>query len=1083
MRFGAPEGDRVSSKITCPKPGYAIQRTRLFTLLDQSRRGRATLVSGPPGAGKTTLVATYVAVREIPCLWYQVDPTDQDPATLFAYLAQAATKLQNGDATPLPRFTPEFAFGLAAFARRYFRELYARLDPPFLLVFDNYQDVPEDSTLHEIVRDACLELPTGGHAILVSRRSSPRAVARLIANGKMTGIDWDELQLRDEEAREIAALHGRELSLAAAADLNKRVGAWAAGLRLMLNQKHQKHETLPDSPGPVVFDYFAEEVFRGFDATDRAILMRTALFPRMTAAMVDSLTGTSRAGTLLKHLAKQGYFTVEHGDRPSTYQFHPLFRQFLQNQVERSLSAEELLALREQAGMLLEASGQLEDAVALLQEAGAWDELAQIILKHAAQLLTQGRQRTLEEWLRALPREKLESDPWLLYWLGACLVLCDPVASRPLFERAYMVFKNREESAGLLLSWAGAVDSIFHFYGELADLDPWITELDKRMEADPTMPSQEIEARVAFSMFVALSFRQPNHPQIALWSEKVKRLAAATPSPNFRTLLLLHLATHWIWRGKLSDAKVQLNELNAFSETRFDDSPLTAVIFPLVEATYALHAGLHEVCKRAIERGLRASERAGIHIWDPVFLGHAVAICISSNDIAGSDNYLQRMGSAIDQRRYTEVSRYHGFLAWQALARHQERSALRHAETAVELMNKSGLPYFTACENLDAGLIFYLCGKPEQAEEFLTQARAIGKQIENEMVEWMYLLYAAALRFSLHDETALSLLRSGMNLGSRHGYVHFFFWPRDVIAFLCAKALEYGIEREYARRLITHHKLEPPTHARVSDFWPWPLKIYTLGRFSVVKDDQAVRFEVKTQQTPLKLLKAIIALGGRDVSEHRLVDLLWPEAEGDAGMQALSTTLFRLRKLIGSEMVKRQEGCLTLNPQLCWVDCWAFERLAGESAGANSLDRFHQLSRLYQRPFLSEEDDGRWAAPMQERLHVKMVDYIANLARSLRAAGRYDDVISVLRRGLEIDDLVEEFHRGLIHSFKTLGREGEAMAAYRRCQRILSSRLGVAPSAETQRAAFSVAQLSGRRKEEINFDNRVASSSSLRGAQ
>ncbi|MGH8770901.1 MAG: AfsR/SARP family transcriptional regulator [Burkholderiales bacterium] len=415
------------------------------------------------------------------------------------------------------------------------------------------------------------------------------------------------------------------------------------------------------------------------------------------------------------------------------------------------------------------------------------------------------------------------------------------------------------------------------------------------------------------------------------------------------------------------------------------------------------------------------------------------------------------MGLAIDQRRYSEVSRYHGFLAWQALTRHQEQRALKHAETAVELMSKSGLPYFTACQNLVAGLIFYLCGKPEQAEEFLTQARALGRQIRNEMVEWMYLLFTAALRFSLHDETALGLLKSAMELVSRHGYMHFFFWPRDVIAFLCAKAFEHGIEHEYVRRLISHHKLRPPADTRVLDSWPWPLKIYTLGRFSVMKDDRPLRFEVKAQQAPLKLLKTIIALGGRDVSEHRLVDLLWPESEGDAGVQALSTTLFRLRKLIGHEAIYRRDNHLTLESRSCWVDCWAFERLLDGRAGANSLDHFSQLSRLYQRPFLSEEDDARWAVPMQERLHVKIIGYIATLGRSLRSEGRYDDAISVLQRGLEIDYLVEEFHRGLIHSFKALGREGEAMAAYRRCQRILSSRLGVEPSVETQRAAFSAA--------------------------
>lgn len=469
-----------------------------------------------------------------------------------------------------------------------------------------------------------------------------------------------------------------------------------------------------------------------------------------------------------------------------------------------------------------------------------------------------------------------------------------------------------------------------------------------------------------------------------------------------------------------------------------------------MEATYALHAGLHEKCRDAIERGLRASEKTGIHIWDPVFLGHAVAICFSSNDIAGADSYLQKMSLAIDQRRYTEVSRYHSLLAWQALARHQEQRASRHAETAVELMSKSGLPYFTACTNLDTGLIFYLCGRVDQADDYLTRARAIGAEIGNEMVEWMYLLFAAALRFSVGDDTALALLKSAMELGSRHGYMHFFFWPREVIALLCAKALEQGVEPEYVRRLILQHKLEPPRDARDSDAWPWPIKIYTLGRFSIVKGGQPLRFEVKAQQTPLRLLKVLIAFGGREVSEERLADALWPESEGDAASQALATTLFRLRKLIGADAVKRQEGCLTQNARQCWVDIWALERVLNDDSMAASVF-LRRVTQLYHGAFLASEESAPWCLTLRERLHVKLARRLSECGKNLHQAGRDEEAIAVYQRALEIDDLVEEFYLGLIRAYAALGRTSEALSTYDRYEGVLSGRLHVKPCAEAER--------------------------------
>ena len=91
----------------------------------------------PPGAGKTSLIASYLAARRLSNLWYQVDAGDADIASFFYYLGQAAPRRRRS----LPLLTPEYRQGLAIFTRRFFRELYSRLKTPFVLVFDNYQEV------------------------------------------------------------------------------------------------------------------------------------------------------------------------------------------------------------------------------------------------------------------------------------------------------------------------------------------------------------------------------------------------------------------------------------------------------------------------------------------------------------------------------------------------------------------------------------------------------------------------------------------------------------------------------------------------------------------------------------------------------------------------------------------------------------------------------------------------------------------------------------------------------------------------------------------------------------------------------
>ena len=234
MQF--PAGTRLA-KSTRPQNNAVFPRERLFGELDDKRGAACTWIAGPPGAGKTALLASFVGERALGCLWHLIDAGDADPFAFFGTLGQGAQlALGHHAATALPPCTPDAAFSLPTFARHFFRELFA-LAPGLMLVLDDYHEAPPQCPLHDIVRAAIEQTPPDAHIAVLSRTHPPPTLARALTNGTVRSLSWEQLKLTADEVAGIAAIHGVVLDQHAAAQWLDRCGGWAAGLRLLLGPK------------------------------------------------------------------------------------------------------------------------------------------------------------------------------------------------------------------------------------------------------------------------------------------------------------------------------------------------------------------------------------------------------------------------------------------------------------------------------------------------------------------------------------------------------------------------------------------------------------------------------------------------------------------------------------------------------------------------------------------------------------------------------------------------------------------------------------------------------------------------------
>jgi DNA-binding SARP family transcriptional activator len=433
-----------------------------------------------------------------------------------------------------------------------------------------------------------------------------------------------------------------------------------------------------------------------------------------------------------------------------------------------------------------------------------------------------------------------------------------------------------------------------------------------------------------------------------------------------------------------------------------------------------------------------------------------------TGDAATAKDLMRKMGASPGMTQPFEQSFYHHVSAWAALREGDFPNARLHSKQA--LKSPDAMLHWASLHliHLQSAFISFDSGLKESAFADLARSRRIiGGKVD--FAEFCCLLAEAFFLLRLGDEeAALAPLRDGMRTGREKGLGGVYQPYPGFLARVAAKALEAGIEEEYVRELIRKNRLVPDPSAPDLEKWPWPVKVYTLGRFDLVVEEKVLVSARKTRQKPLLLLKALIALGGREVPEEQLTEVLWPEADGDLAHQSLAKTLERLREMLGDDRAVILRGRrLTLNNRHCWVDVWELERTLGRAdaarnPGAHSRDGgevarlAERAIALYRGTFFPGETFCSGIVPYRERLRSKFLRTVVQAGRHWEQAGEWDTAIACYQKGLEIDPLSEGMFRGLISCNVRLGRAAEAHAVYHRCCKTLSSVLGVPPSPDLQ---------------------------------
>ncbi|MGD8405377.1 MAG: LuxR C-terminal-related transcriptional regulator [Anaerolineales bacterium] len=405
------------TKLQIPRqPPYAIQRAGLVDALEVGiPQYKLILLSAPAGYGKTTQLAQWArASSSFPLAWLSVDEEDNDLLRFLRYLLAGWEQVQPDiSERPLGLLlnarSPETSAVLSAFINS-----ASESPDQITFVLDDYHLI-EDESIHQALSFLLDHAPPNLHFVLAVRGEPPLPLARYRAHGEMLEFRAEELRFSPEETVDFL-VDGMGLDLASEEleSFQSQLEGWIVGLQLIALAKRQgsgrTDKRSISGSQRFIADYLREDVLDQLPFDTQEFLLQTSILDRMCADLCDAVTGQNGGQKMLEALEEKDLFLTPLDENRKWFRYHPLFADFLQEELDRRYP-EEISRLHRGAAKWYLSQGFPEIAFRHAVDGEDFQGVSQIFERYLIVKLLGGEIKIVQDWLAALPETWQEKYP------------------------------------------------------------------------------------------------------------------------------------------------------------------------------------------------------------------------------------------------------------------------------------------------------------------------------------------------------------------------------------------------------------------------------------------------------------------------------------------------------------------------------------------------------------------------------------------------------------------------------------------------------------------------------------------------